>query len=95
MRMEDPVPTYTYLLEQLKERLPELAYLHTITPRAPMSQGPEDPSVRLIMGVEPSCLPVSMMPHLTPSVHSKRTSWTGSGHRPPSSRPVGTPASQA
>ena len=44
MRMEDPVPTYTYLLEQLKERLPELAYLHTITPLAPMSQGPEDPS---------------------------------------------------
>ena len=92
--MDDPIPTYTYLLEQLKERLPELAYLHTITPLAPMSQGPEDPSVRLNMDDELLCLSVSMT-DLRPSVHRKRTSWTKSGLRPPSSRPLGTRASQA
>ncbi|RDX42072.1 NADH:flavin oxidoreductase/NADH oxidase [Lentinus brumalis] len=44
MRMDDPVPTFTYVVKQLKERYPKLAYLHTITPLAPANQGPEDPS---------------------------------------------------
>lgn len=47
MRMEDPVPTFTYVVKQLKERYPHLAYLHTITPLAPLNKGPEDSSVRL------------------------------------------------
>ncbi len=47
MRMDDPVPTFTYVVKQLKDRYPKLAYLHTITPLAPANQGPEDPSVRL------------------------------------------------
>ena len=44
-RMKDPIPTFTYLVEQLKKRYPNLAYLHTITPLAPDNKGPEDPSV--------------------------------------------------
>ena len=30
MRMEDPIPTFSYFVRQLKERQPELAYLHAI-----------------------------------------------------------------
>ncbi|RDX42074.1 NADH:flavin oxidoreductase/NADH oxidase [Lentinus brumalis] len=44
MRMDDPIPTFTYVVEQLKERYPDLAYLHTITPLAPGNEGPKDPS---------------------------------------------------
>ncbi|RPD75318.1 NADH:flavin oxidoreductase/NADH oxidase [Lentinus tigrinus ALCF2SS1-7] len=44
MRMEDPIPTFTYLVEELKKRYPNLAYLHTITPLAPANEGPKDPS---------------------------------------------------
>ena len=28
MRMEDPFPTYTYLVEEFKKRYSDLAYLH-------------------------------------------------------------------
>ena len=44
--MKDPIPTFSYLVEQLKKRYPNLAYLHTITPLAWGNTGPEDPSVR-------------------------------------------------
>ena len=33
MRMEDPRPTFTYLVSQAKERFPDLAYLHAVEPR--------------------------------------------------------------
>ena len=33
MGMEDPIPTYTYLISQLRERHPNLAYLHMIQSR--------------------------------------------------------------
>jgi NADPH2 dehydrogenase len=33
-RMADPVPTYTYLLTQLRERVPNLSYIHLVEPRA-------------------------------------------------------------
>ena len=33
MRMEDPKPTFTYYVSQVKERFPNLAYLHAIEPR--------------------------------------------------------------
>ena len=33
MGMEDPVPTYTYLVNQLSELFPDLAYLHVVEPR--------------------------------------------------------------
>jgi len=33
MRMEDPIPTFSYLAQQLKERLPNFAYLHVTEPR--------------------------------------------------------------
>ncbi|KAI0744231.1 NADH:flavin oxidoreductase/NADH oxidase [Daedaleopsis nitida] len=44
MRMEDPVPTFTYLVEQIKARFPDLAYLHPIAPGAPLGRGPADES---------------------------------------------------
>ena len=52
MRMEDPIPTFTYVVEQLGRRWPDLAYIHTTTPRAPLCQGPEDPEVGL------TCVPI-------------------------------------
>ena len=33
MGMEDPKPTFSYLVSQAKERFPELAYLHAVEPR--------------------------------------------------------------
>lgn len=32
--MEDPIPTYTYLVNELKERYPNLSYLHIVEPRS-------------------------------------------------------------
>jgi NADPH2 dehydrogenase len=32
MRMEDPKPTYEYLVKQLAERHPNLAFLHLVEP---------------------------------------------------------------
>ena len=43
--MEDPVPTYTYLVNQFKRRFPNLAYLHVIAPEAPSNVGPKEKSV--------------------------------------------------
>ena len=47
MRMADPVPQFTYLVDQLKQRHPNLAYLHVVTPGVMGSKGPEDESVRV------------------------------------------------
>ncbi|KAF9050686.1 NADH:flavin oxidoreductase/NADH oxidase [Hymenopellis radicata] len=33
MRMEDPKPTFAYLVSQIKEKYPNLAYIHLIEPR--------------------------------------------------------------
>ncbi|KAB5588109.1 inactive dehydrogenase EasA [Ceratobasidium theobromae] len=33
MRMDDPIPTFSYLMEQLAQRHPELAYVHFVEPR--------------------------------------------------------------
>ncbi|EMD36298.1 hypothetical protein CERSUDRAFT_52036 [Gelatoporia subvermispora B] len=33
MRMDDPVPTFSYLVEQLAIRFPDLSYIHVIEPR--------------------------------------------------------------
>ena len=33
MRMADPVPTFSYLVTKLKEKFPNLAYLHAVEPR--------------------------------------------------------------
>lgn len=46
MGMEDPVPTFSYLVEQIKARFPDLAYLHPIAPSAPLGRAPADASVR-------------------------------------------------
>ncbi len=50
MHMEDPMPQFTYFVDQLKQRHPNLAYLHVITPAVPGSAGPKDESVRTISG---------------------------------------------
>ena len=47
MRMEDPIPTFTYLIEQFKEKHPDLAYIHVVSPGATLNVGPEDPSVSI------------------------------------------------
>ena len=51
MRMKDPIPTYTDLVEQLKQKCPDLSYLHVVTPNATWAEPPEDVSVcnRLVM----------------------------------------------
>ena len=33
MRMKDPQPTFAYFVSQVKERFPDLAYLHAVEPR--------------------------------------------------------------
>ena len=33
MRMEDPVPTFTYLISKFIEKHPNLAYIHAVEPR--------------------------------------------------------------
>ncbi len=44
IRMEDPVPTYTYLVDQFKRRYPN-AYLHVIASDAPTNVPPKEKSV--------------------------------------------------
>ncbi|RPD60828.1 NADH:flavin oxidoreductase/NADH oxidase [Lentinus tigrinus ALCF2SS1-6] len=45
MRMKNPVPHFTYVLEQFKQKHLDLAYIHTVTPNARLSAMPEDKSV--------------------------------------------------
>lgn len=33
MRMEDPKPTFSYLVTQIRERFPNLSYIHVVEPR--------------------------------------------------------------
>ncbi len=33
MRMEDPKPTFSYLVTQIRERFPDLSYIHVVEPR--------------------------------------------------------------
>jgi hypothetical protein len=33
MRMKDPLPTFSYLISEIKRRWPDLAYIHVIEPR--------------------------------------------------------------
>ncbi|KAI0744285.1 NADH:flavin oxidoreductase/NADH oxidase [Daedaleopsis nitida] len=45
MRMEDPIPTFSYLVQQIKARFPNLAYLHHTGPNVQgTGRGPEDES---------------------------------------------------
>ena len=45
MGMEDPVPQFSYLVEELKKRHPDLAFIHTVTSKAFGGAEPKDPSV--------------------------------------------------
>ena len=54
MRMEDPFPTYTYLVEEFKKRYSDLAYLHLVSANAMGGEGPKDASVSTL----PSSIPL-------------------------------------
>lgn len=43
MRMKDPIPTYTYLLDQIISKHPNLAYLHVIESRPAKNAESADP----------------------------------------------------
>ena len=45
MGMEDPIPTFSYLVRQLKERFPDLAYLHAVSHETVLTKPPKDLSV--------------------------------------------------
>ena len=45
VRMADPVPQFSYLVGQLKERFPDLAYIHVVSAGAMGGEGPKDVSV--------------------------------------------------
>ncbi|KAI0629633.1 NADH:flavin oxidoreductase/NADH oxidase [Trametes polyzona] len=40
--MENPIPTFTYLVEKLKEKFPNLAFIHSVAPGAPGNEWPKD-----------------------------------------------------
>ncbi|KAJ7578075.1 hypothetical protein C8J56DRAFT_1007004 [Mycena floridula] len=42
MRMKDPIPTFTYLVSQIKERYPDLSYLHVVEPRLSIGKDSND-----------------------------------------------------
>ena len=46
MRMEDPVPQFSYLVEQFKQRYPDLAFLHVVAHTSFGNEGPANPEVR-------------------------------------------------
>ena len=45
MRMEDPIAQFSYVVEQFKQRYPDLAYLHVVSPGAFGNEGPANPEV--------------------------------------------------
>ncbi|EUC54389.1 NADH flavin oxidoreductase/NADH oxidase, partial [Rhizoctonia solani AG-3 Rhs1AP] len=44
MRMKNPIPTFAYLVSEIAQRYPDLAYMHFIEPVASGSTGAEDES---------------------------------------------------
>ena len=44
-RMDDPIPQFTYAVDQIKQRYPNLAFLHVVAPGAMGNVGPEAPEV--------------------------------------------------
>lgn len=75
MRMKDPIPQFSYLVEQLKSRHPTLAYLHVVESRV---AGSPDPDADESIGgtTEPSSTPAD---HLGRPLNSSndflRTAW--------------------
>ncbi|KAI0640742.1 NADH:flavin oxidoreductase/NADH oxidase [Trametes meyenii] len=43
MRMDNVEAQFTYLVEQLKQKYPDLAFIHSVTSAGPVSKGPENP----------------------------------------------------
>lgn len=46
MGMEDPIPTYTYLVSSLRDLYPDLAYIHAIEDFHDSSPPPDKPSLK-------------------------------------------------
>ncbi|KAI0650735.1 hypothetical protein C8Q79DRAFT_944937 [Trametes meyenii] len=45
MRMDNAEAQFSYLVEQLKQKYPDLAYVHSVTSAGPFGKGPKDPEV--------------------------------------------------
>ncbi|KAI0752143.1 NADH:flavin oxidoreductase/NADH oxidase [Fomes fomentarius] len=45
MGMENPVPQYTYLVDQFKSKYPNLAFIHTVSASSPLNELPKDKSL--------------------------------------------------
>lgn len=90
MRMDDPVPQFTYLVEKLKERFPDLSYLHVVGVGGPGNEGPKDPEVSIFVGI-----PLRRETSAEAPLRSKLTSSTSCGRRAPSSPMVALTASRA
>ena len=85
MGMQNPIPTYTYLVTQLGELFPDLAYLHVVEPRTLPDGQPREVKpgqVWVIANLSPSSLMLksffkkksSPMISLEPSGSPKRSS---------------------
>lgn len=48
MRMEDPVPTYTHLVQKLRDNHPELAYIHVVESDPTIPSGDSSEFIRKI-----------------------------------------------
>ncbi|KAI0630870.1 NADH:flavin oxidoreductase/NADH oxidase [Trametes polyzona] len=42
MREENPIPTFSYLVQQFEEKFPDLAYIHVVAPGGPDNKGPDN-----------------------------------------------------
>ena len=45
MRMEDPIPQYTYFVKELKARHPDFAYIHLVEPRVVGTENREEKDI--------------------------------------------------
>ncbi|KAI0342407.1 FMN-linked oxidoreductase [Trametopsis cervina] len=59
MRMQDPIPTFRYLVQQITERQPKLAFIHVVEPRVngavdrEVQEGESNDSLREVWGSRP------------------------------------------
>ena len=58
MRMDDPKPTFKYLVERIKDLYPDFAYIHVVDPRAEGNRDriPDPGEVSNVMARKNDCL---------------------------------------
>lgn len=76
MRMPDPIPSFSFVVEKLAEKHPNLAYIHVVEPRV---QGNED-RVASEGEVSEFAMSVRTAAHVS---HSPMTSYVNSGSPAP------------